>query len=164
MEGLLVSSAANIIQLDQRSLYEAQASTNLKNSRLANKSDFDVKKRIRTTAAQQLHVGDLVLLHNTILQHSHSRKLDHKWRGPFRIREIPKNSTFYRLEELDGTPLAASFAGNCLKRFFTRPELDAHRAETHDTIRVRDPWDFVDDDEEAEDGIGRENMDVLENG
>ena len=57
---------------------------------------------------QQLHVGDLVLLHNTVLQHSHSNKLDDKWRGPFRIREIPENSTFYWLEELDGALLAAT--------------------------------------------------------
>ena len=42
-----------------------------------------------------------------------------KWRGPFRIREILENSTFYRLEELDGTLLTVSFAGNRLKRFFT---------------------------------------------
>src|SRR4030095_13441001 len=154
-----------IRQLDQRSLQEAQASRNLKNSRLSNKSDFDASKRMRT-AAQELHVGDLVLLHNTVLQHSHSRKLDDKWRGPFRIREIPENSTFYRLEELDGTPLAASFAGNRLKRFFTRAELDAHRAEIHDTIRVRDLCDLPDEDdeEEVEDGVGRENIDALESG
>ena len=37
-----------------------------------------------------------------VLQHSHSSKLDDKWRGPYRIREIPENSTFYRVEELDG--------------------------------------------------------------
>ena len=114
-ESLLV---ARMRQLDQRSLYEAQASTNLKNSRLSNKSDFDASKRMRATA-QQLRVGDLVLLHNTILQHSHSRRLDDKWRGPFRLCEIPKNSTFYRLEELDGTPLAASFTGNRLRQFWT---------------------------------------------
>jgi len=33
-----------------------------------------------------------------------------------------KSSTYYLLEELDGTHLAASFAGNRLKRFFTRTE------------------------------------------
>ena len=62
-ESLLV---ARMRQLDQRSLYEAQASTNLKNSQLSNKSDFDASKRMRA-AAQQLRVGDLVLLHNMIL-------------------------------------------------------------------------------------------------
>ena len=82
--------------------------------------------------------------------------------GPFRIREIPENSTFYRLEELNGTPLAATFAGNHLKRFFTRRELDSQRAEIHDTIRVTDQLglDHDDDEQELEDGVARENMDV----
>jgi len=154
---------ARMRQLDQRTLHEAQASTNLKNNRRGNKAQFDTVKRLRTTV-QQLQVGDLVLLHNTILEHSHSHKLHDKWRGPYRIREIPENSTHYLLEELDGTPLAASFAGNRLKRFFTRNELDEQREEMHDTIRVRDLTDQDDDVEEEEelmDGIGRENIDVL---
>jgi hypothetical protein len=160
-EDLLV---ARMRQLDQRTVHEAQAAKNLKNSRLGNKGQFDTTKRLRTPA-QQLHVGDLVLLHNTVLQHSHSYKLDDKWRGPYRIREIPENSTFYRLEELDGTPLAASFAGNRLKRFFTRSELDAHREEVHDIIRVRDSSELdEDEEEEINDGVGRENMDALETG
>ena len=104
-------------QLDQRNLQEIRASINLKNNRLANKVLFDQSKRLRTTT-QELHIGDLVLLHNTVLQHSHFSKLDDEWRGPYRIREIPENSTFYCLEELDGVPLAASFAGNRLKCFF----------------------------------------------
>src|SRR5579862_3314307 len=137
-------------QLDQRNLHEAHAATNLRNSRLGNKAHFDSTKRLRS-AEQQLHVGDLVLLHNTIIQHSHSRKLDDQWRGPYRIREVPENSTFYRLEELDGTLLAASFAGNRLKRFFTRPELDASRAELHNAIRVRSFEDMGDEEEDAED-------------
>jgi len=69
------------------------------------------------------------------------------------------------LKELDGAPLAATFAGNHLKRFFTRRELDSQRAEIHDTIRVTDQLKLDDDDDdddeqELEDGIGRENMDV----
>jgi hypothetical protein len=156
-ESLLI---ARMRQLDQRNLREAQASTNLENSRKANKAYFDSTKRLRS---QPLQVGDLVLLHNSILQHSHSRKLDDKWRGPYRIREISDNSTFYHLEELDGTPLAATFAGNRLKKFFSRAELDAQRTEQHETIRVRD-LDDVEDVEETEDGIGRENMETVENG
>jgi hypothetical protein len=62
-------------ELDQRTLREAQASENLKNSHLANKAQFDNVKRLQVTP-QQLKVGDLVLFHNTILKHSHSRKHD----------------------------------------------------------------------------------------
>ena len=44
-------------------------------------------------------------------------------------------------------------------------ELDAHRAEIHDTIGVRDAWDLAYDEEEAENGedeVESENMDILE--
>ena len=71
-------------------------------------------------------------------------KLDDRWFGPYRIREIPDDSTFYKLEELDGTHLKATFAGNRLKRFFSRAELDVDRADRHAVIRVRDA---LEDDE-----------------
>jgi hypothetical protein len=62
----------------------------------------------------------------------------------YRIREVPEDSTFYKLEELDGTHLKATFAGNRLKRFFSRAELDVDRADRHAVIRVRDA---LEDDE-----------------
>ena len=43
-----------------------------------------------------------------------------------RIREIPENSTYYLLE-LDGTPLAATIAGNRVKKFYSRTSLDEAR-------------------------------------
>ena len=89
---------------------------------------------------QQLHVGDLVLLHQSknLTSRSVKMKLDDRWFGPYRIREVPQDSTFYRLEELDGIPLKATFAGDRLKRFFSRAELDEDRVERHAVIRVRD--------------------------
>jgi hypothetical protein len=138
-------------QLDQKALGASvtRAADNLRNSRKANKTYYDQHKQLRTDS-QQLHVGDLVLLHRTGDTYSRVRakKLDDRWFGPYRITEIPQNSTFYRLEELDGTPLAATVAGNRLKRFFPRTELDNHRSEAHVTIRV---WDAlgVSDDETA---------------
>jgi hypothetical protein len=149
-------------RLDERILHEAQAFANFKNSRLANQAQFDRVKRLRTTA-HQLKIGNLVLLHNTI-KHSHSRKLDDKWRGPYRIREVPEDSQNYLLEKLDGTPLAASFAGNRLKRFLTRTKLDEQREEMHDTIRARDVAHQdgnMEEEEELMDGVGSENMDAL---
>ena len=138
-------------QLDQKVLTEAQASRNLQNSRNANKTYYDQHKQLRTES-QQLHVGDLVLIHQTKDSFSRSRakKLHDRWFGPYRIREIPKDSTFYWLEELDGTHLKATFAGNRLKRFFSRTELDTNRAEAHETIRVRDALDV----DELNDGRG----------
>ena len=63
-------------------------------------------------------VGDLVLVHRT--QDSY---------GLSRVREILEDSIFFDMEELDGIPLAATFA---------RKKLDNHCSETHGTIRDRE--------------------------
>ena len=101
-------------QLDQRVLTEAQASRNLRNSRNANKAYYDDNYRLRTVS-QQLHIGELVLLHNTKASYSwwQAHKLNDRWFGPYRIRPIPDDSTVYRLEELDGTPLVATMSCKC---------------------------------------------------
>ena len=140
---------ARMRQLDQKVFTEIQAAENLRNSRKANKAYYDQHKRLRSEA-QQLHIGDLVLLHRTMDSTSRSRadKLDDRWDGPYRIRKIPDDSTYYLLE-LDGTELKHTFAGNRLKRFFSRVELDNNRAEAHDTIRIRDA---LEDDEESQSG------------
>jgi hypothetical protein len=128
-------------QLDQRILNEAQAAETLRNSRKANKAYFDLSKRLRS-AQQQLQVGDLVLLHNTRSERQHSRKLYDNWRGSYRIREVIESSTYYRLEELDGTHLAASFAGNRLKRFYSRTETgNKIVSEVPDTAQVGEKED-----------------------
>jgi hypothetical protein len=107
-------------QLDQRALSAARAASELENSRKANKSYFDDVKRLRPEH-QQLRVGDLVLLFNQAKQEHPTRqlKLVANWLGPYRIWEASP-AGYYRLEELDGTRLTQSVAGNRLKRFFTR--------------------------------------------
>ena len=69
-------------------------------------------------------------MHSTKSQHSRSwnEKLNNNWHGPYRVREVPKNSTFYVLEELDGTQLAVLVAGNWVKKFFSLTSLDEARA------------------------------------
>jgi len=94
---------------------------------------------------EPLQVGDLVLLHNTVLQHSHSSKLNDKWRRPYRIREVSNHSTFYRLGQLDGVLIALAIAGNRLERFYSRMKLDSQRQEIRDTIWVRYPEDLGDE-------------------
>jgi hypothetical protein len=113
--------AARMQQLDQRALTEAKAAERLEKARMGDKRYFDKRKRLRT-ARQQLQVGDLVLLHNTAIETSHNVKLEDQWRGPYRIREV-SDTGFYRLEELEGTHLRESFAGNRLKKFFSRGAL-----------------------------------------
>ena len=135
-EDLLI---ARMRQLDQKILTEARAAENLRNSRKANKTYYDQHKQLRTES-QQLHFGDLVLLHQTKDSYSRNRakKLDDPRYRPYRIFEIPEDSTFYWLQELDSTQLTPTFAGNRLKRFFSRVELDNYRSEAHATVRVRD--------------------------
>ena len=70
-----------------------------------------------------------MLLYNTVTEKSQSvkYKLKDKWCSPCRIRQIPPNFTYYYLEELDGVPLAKAFAGNRLKKYFSRFELEHMR-------------------------------------
>jgi hypothetical protein len=105
-------------QLDERTLELSQAVKNLRNSRKANKAYFGQHNRLRPVGEQQLHV-----LHNSYKYKTgkppRAAKLDDRWLGPYRIREISENSTFYYLEELDGTPYTPSIAGNRLRKFFS---------------------------------------------
>jgi len=137
--------AARIKQLDERSLEESRAAERLERSRLGNKRYFDKHKRLRS-AKQQLRVGDLVLLHNTSIETSHNVKLEDQWRGPYKIREVSETG-FYRLEELDGTHLKESFAGNRLKRFFSRSELERGNDATRGKVGSRRRGDENDPDD-----------------
>ena len=138
-------------QLDQRNLTEVQAAENLHNSRKANKVYFDQRKRIRGVNGE-LYVGDLVLLNNAKNPHLRSRreKLDDNWRGPYRNREIPENSTCYLLEEFDGTHLAATIAGTRLKKFYTRTSLD----EARDSITIME--ERIDEEGDENEGENEE--------
>src|SRR5271170_2652900 len=138
-------------QLDERNLGETRAAANLENSRRTNKAYFDQHKRL-CGEKQELHVGDLVLLQTISSQphnRSRARKLHDKWRGPFRIHTVAEHATYYRLAELDDVDLAGSFAGNRLKKFFSRAELDRDHEERRDLIHV------VNELEDEEDGPGR---------
>ena len=107
------------------------------NSRKANKADFDKGHQLRQG---KLQIGDLVLLFNSKDQISRSRadKLADRWRGPYRIYDVPEDSTFYRLGELDGVRLAGTFAGNRLKKFYLRTELQADRMLRREVLQEMD--------------------------
>ena len=83
------------------------------------------KGKLKSGLATPLRIGDLVLLRNSSIEKSHNkkhgRKLDIRWIGPYRIREVRDNGS-YLLAELDGTELRGSVAGNRLKRFCVRSE------------------------------------------
>ena len=116
-------------QLDAQRQTEELAAENLRKSRLSNKEYFDQHKRLRPES-QKLSVGDLVLVYDDQIgkSRSQSTKSNDRWRGPYRIREVPEDSTYYRLEELDRTSLVQSFVGNRLRKFFVRGDLERSSA------------------------------------
>ena len=88
--------------------------------RLERKKTHDEKNCIRDT---ELIARDFVLLRNTRREKYMSIKLSFKWLGPYQIFEVVKNKSTYMLEELDGTRLAGTFAGDRLKIFHPHQEL-----------------------------------------
>lgn len=80
-------TAARMKQLVERELEEAIAAERLERARLGDKRLFDEKRRLRS-GRQELKVGDLVLLHNSAIDTSHNVKLEGRWLGPYRVREV----------------------------------------------------------------------------
>ena len=109
---------ARMKQLDERQITETQAAENLRRSRIQNKAYFDSTRRLHP---RELQDGDLVLAFKVRIESKRAHKLDDRWHGPYRIRRKVEDSTFYLLEELDGTPMKRKFAGNQLKKYFARP-------------------------------------------
>ncbi len=128
---------ARMRQLEARNQEISQAAENLRNARKANKDYFDSHKVLRN---DRLRVGDLVLLFRDILpKRARNYKLDDRWSGPYRIREAPADSTYYHLEELDGTPLRSPIAGNRLRKFYARDVLSRDREIADFYRQAQDP-------------------------
>ena len=103
-------------QLQRRKEDFEKAAAAVKVSRERNKKWFDKNKKLRK---DKLVVGDWVLVHNMQLEKQHSKKLDNRWLGPYKIRSISNKGT-YLLEEPDGTKLKSIYAGESVKRFYPR--------------------------------------------
>ena len=67
-----------------------------------------------------LKVGDMDLLHNTVLDKQWSKKLDNHRLGSYLIKEAQLDLGTYLFSELDGAKLNGVYAGNRLKKFFQR--------------------------------------------
>jgi hypothetical protein len=80
----------------------------------------------------------MVLLHNTKLNADMLSKMQFKWLGPFRIKAaVPDKGTFV-LEELDGTQMRGTTAGNRLKVFFPRRVVPVEASEEEIEANARD--------------------------
>jgi hypothetical protein len=97
-----------------------EAIEKINSARLKGKDYFDQKKVLRS---KKLNVGDAVLLYDSSLSPQFSKKFVNKWLGPYVIIEKRTNGS-YKLAEMDGTPFSQSTAGNRLKLFFTREDLN----------------------------------------
>ena len=109
--------AARARQLARKEQDVRKAQENIRKSRLRNKRYFDKNRHERV---DQIEVGDLVLLYNSILDKQWSQKLSNKWLAPYRIRQIAQDRGTYLLRELDETKLEGIFAGDRVKRFHSR--------------------------------------------
>jgi hypothetical protein len=105
-------------QIDRRDQDIQESVYRLHRMRFNNKEYFDDHHTLRQ---DPLKTGDPVLEHNTVGDEDMSRQntLRFRWLGPYCIRRDYGNGAF-QLEELDGTPISKSVAGNRLKRFHFR--------------------------------------------
>ena len=146
-------------QLERRTEDLEEAKTNLRKMRLQGKAYFDENRRERR---QELRVGDLVLLYNSVLDKQGSQKLKNRWNGPYKIREICQDRGTYLLSELDGTEMKGIYAGDRIKKFYARygvedggeSESEAEDVEdmedTEDTEDMEDMEDVEDEELEEE--------------
>jgi hypothetical protein len=110
-------------QLQRRDEDMEEARDLVRRMREQGKENFDA---LHNTKDKEIAADDLVLLHDT--QHesdkSSNRKLNNRWRGPFRVKQAIADKGTYLLEELDGAPLAGTVAANRLKKFHARQPLE----------------------------------------
>ena len=80
------------------------------------KDSFDQRHRIRK---EEIKAKDIVLVYDSkhAMDMSSNLKLSFKWLGPYRVRKANTLKGTYMLEEVDGTPLKGTYAGNRLKKF-----------------------------------------------
>ncbi len=90
------------------------------------------------------------MLHDTRREKDMSRKLSFKWLGPYRICDAIKDKGMYILEELDGSRLAGTFAGDRLKKFHPRQQLQLDHTPNLDHEEIPTLDDFLTSDSESD--------------
>ena len=113
-------------QLERRPEDIARAAEAQRKSREANREYFDKHRRQRpNTENHEIGLGDLVLLHDTRLDGSHSHKLSDRWIGPYKVTDASRKGDrgTYKLAELDGAALEGYFSGDRLKKFVARGQM-----------------------------------------
>ena len=92
-----------------------EAVTHLQRMWLQKKKQYD---QLKNLIKEILKVKDLILLHDTKLESSHSKKLNFQWLELYHVWKIIPNLGFYFLEELDETSITSSIHDDQLKKFW----------------------------------------------
>ena len=150
-----VHSTADLLAMRARQLQRRdedleEATLHLQRMRLEGKERHDLKYGIRE---EELAIGSIVLLHDTRREKDMSRKLAFKWLGPYRISDAVRDKGTYMLEELDGSQLAGTFAGDRLKKFHPRQRLHLDHAPNldHEELPNLDEFLLSDGDSDLSD-------------
>jgi len=135
-----------------------EARLHLQRMREQGKDLWDAEHTMQPTV---IEAGHFVLVHDTQREKdvSSNRKLKYRWLGPYKVAEAIHEKGTYILQELDGSRLRGTFAGNRLKPFYPRFELDIgeHAATpsvqgTNTTLWGDDAEDEDNGNEKGEDG------------
>lgn len=100
--------------------------------------------KLKSTRKELLKLDDVVLLHNTRIEQSHSSKLDPFWIGPYRITKV-YDGGYYKIAELNGAEYKDKVTGNRLVLFRSKSDLDLENLKTY--IRYQDIEDNFEDNE-----------------
>lgn len=112
----IVLARIRILERREEDLEAARAKVKEYRENLARKTTASNAFKLRKTP---LSKGDLVLLYDVKNHHdlSSAAKLKPRWRGPYKIREILRETRTYILETLDGVEMKGTCHGDRLKAF-----------------------------------------------
>lgn len=125
-----VRSTADLLAMRMRQLEKREEDVEmaLERIKIARKRSVDDRNEAFSHVLQDkinnpLRSGDLVLVKNSALEVQHGRKMEDRWLGPFRMVKRTSQGA-YVLDELDGTRLKLAVAGNRVKRYYQRDDVD----------------------------------------
>ena len=145
----LLELRARQIEMRDEDLEESRLKKNRR--RAEGQEYFDATHQIRKSPIKE---EDLVLAYDVKLidqDKSRNTKLLYRWLGPYRIRKADQLKGSYVLEELDGTLVKRTYAGNRLKKFVKRNRYWYSPEDEDDGVVEDVEYEAsVDEDEETE--------------
>ena len=155
-----VHSTADLLAMRTRQLHRRdkdleEATLHLQRIRLEGKERHDLKHGIRE---EELASGSIVLLYDTQCEKNMSRKLAFKWLGTYRISDAVRDKCMYMLEELDGSLLGGTFAGDRLKKFHPRQRLQLDHVPDQGDEKIPTLEEFLAGDSDSDFSVANPNL------